>query len=695
MGHRSGLGRAPDPPRPLALSALGTPEHWQEVKLALGEALERDSATREAFLGDLHSSNPEIAREVRSLLGWYEGSPGLLSDPDAAPARRPLAAGRRLGPYEIEELLGMGGMGTVYRARDARLGRRVAVKVLADADAGASALRFEREARAVASLSHPNLLSLFDYGHSDGMAYAVTELLQGESLRERLRRGRLPFAEALSVGRQIATGLAAAHAQGVVHRDLKPENVFLCADATVKILDFGLAKLTSPLAHSAGSSLTQAGMLMGTVGYMAPEQVRGQNVDARADVFAFGVTLHEMLVGRRPFDRDTPAETLAAVLRDEPALANGVAIPAPIIRLLHRCLAKAPDARFASGQELLLAFEEIRGLRWRDRSLVSRRGAFATVLAAALAVGGSAFHEDRLPLRPVDFRIVVGKNPDGLAFEGGNVWVANKGSNSVTRIRAQDGRVTGTYPVGEEPVAVAWDGANIWVANQKWLAGDYSTLLKLHPADGRVLATYHLPGQPMHLAVDRDHIWVTETWPTYVLRKMRLSDGETLGAYTASGTPRQLVADGTSVWVSNVSVGFVSKVRASDGKVLLSRDVGGFPAELRRVGDFLWTDNQAGLLYKLRADDLEIVARFPHSGAVGLTVSQRWVFSAEPGRIVQRRAEDARPVAVWAAGSNPNRVAFDGVNLWAADWDSGTVSMVSGRSLDSVVSQTDTRRAAQ
>jgi serine/threonine protein kinase len=233
-----------------------------------------------------------------------------------------LSAGSRLGPYEILAPLGAGGMGEVYRARDTRLGRDVAVKVLPerlalDADAVA---RFERESKAVAALSHPNILAIHDVGSSDGIAFAVTELLEGTTLRERLEGGAaLPFRKCIEYGIQIAEGLAAAHERGIVHRDLKPENIFVTAEGRIKILDFGLAKAASTPDGSETNSPTVApetdpGTVLGTVGYMAPEQVRGRAADHRSDIFSFGAVLYEMATGRRAFKGDSAVETMSAVL---------------------------------------------------------------------------------------------------------------------------------------------------------------------------------------------------------------------------------------------------------------------------------------------------------------------------------------------------------------------------------------------
>src|SRR5437868_7723010 len=237
-----------------------------------------------------------------------------------------LSAGTRLGPYEILVPLGAGGMGEVYRARDKKLDRDVAVKVLpqsvaADPDTLA---RFEREAKAVAALSHQNILPIHDFGNPHGIAYAAMELLEGETLRRKLDAGPIPQKQAVDYALQVAKGLSAAHEKGIVHRDLKPENLFITQDGHLKILDFGLAKKVEAVAPGeetsapTGSGHTEPGTVMGTAGYMSPEQVKGLPVDHRSDIFSFGTILYELLSGKRAFKRDTNAETMAAIMRDEP-----------------------------------------------------------------------------------------------------------------------------------------------------------------------------------------------------------------------------------------------------------------------------------------------------------------------------------------------------------------------------------------
>ncbi len=282
-----------------------------------------------------------------------------------------LAAGTKLGPYEVVGALGAGGMGEVYRARDPRLGREVAIKVLPAGytDDSERLRRFGQEARAAAALNHPNILAVFDIGGQDGSPYIVSELLDGETLRDKLRGGPLPIRKAIDYALQIARGLAAAHEHGIYHRDLKPENIFVTRDGHVKILDFGLAKLTQPEAASMSSlaaqptmeSETGRGVLLGTMGYMSPEQVRGLPVDARSDLFSFGVVLYEMLSGRRAFHGKTTADTIGAILREEPPelTTTGRSISPLLDRIVRHCLEKDPAARFQSARDVEFDLESL------------------------------------------------------------------------------------------------------------------------------------------------------------------------------------------------------------------------------------------------------------------------------------------------------------------------------------------------
>jgi Tol biopolymer transport system component len=314
-----------------------------------------------------------------------------------------LSPGRHLGPYEVLAPIGAGGMGEVYRARDPRLGREVAVKVLRE-EAGADPdrlRRFEREARAVAALNHTHILAVYDIGSDEGLAYVVFELLEGQTLRGRLKSGAVPARRAVDYARQICLGLAAAHARGIVHRDLKPENVFLTVEGQVKVLDFGLAKL-SELAAGEGpvsevstqAAATEAGRVMGTAGYMSPEQARGQPADPRSDVFALGAILYEMLSGRRAFAGSTSVETLAAVLHSDPPEIGKHAAPPALQGVVRRCLEKDPEDRFHSAHDLGLALEMLSGpAAGASLELPGRRRVYGLSIAACvlLIVGAIAW----------------------------------------------------------------------------------------------------------------------------------------------------------------------------------------------------------------------------------------------------------------------------------------------------------------
>jgi Tol biopolymer transport system component len=279
----------------------------------------------------------------------------------------PLTAGTRLGAYEVVAKVGEGGMGEVYRARDAKLGREVAIKVLPASVATdpERLARFEREAQAVASLSHPNIIAVFEFGAHEGQPFVVMELLEGESLRERLAGGPLPVRKAVEIATQIARGLAAAHEKNLIHRDLKPENVFLLADGQVKILDFGLAKAMEPAAGGSGATETIArtspGTVLGTVGYMAPEQIKGGAVDARTDLFALGLILHEMLGGARTFSRDTAAEVMTAILREDPPPLQRADLPPALDRVIQHALEKNPAERFQTARDVVFALSGTSG----------------------------------------------------------------------------------------------------------------------------------------------------------------------------------------------------------------------------------------------------------------------------------------------------------------------------------------------
>jgi eukaryotic-like serine/threonine-protein kinase len=374
----------------------------------------------------------------------------------------PLAAGTRLDGYEILALLGAGGMGEVYRARDPALKREVAIKVLPsfvsqDSD---RLSRFQHEAQAAASLNDPNILAVHQFGTFNGAPYLVSELLEGSTLRELIQRGTLPVRKAIDYGVQIAHGLAAAHDKGIVHRDLKPENLFATKYGHVKILDFGLAKLTQREADPDCTivTLSDPGMVMGTVGYMAPEQVRGKPVDHRADIFAFGAILYELLSGKRAFQRPTSAETMTAILNDDPPGNSQIApnIPPGLQRIVHRCLEKDPEQRFHSASDLAFSLEALSesggvptaaiAASPRHVSRKALLGAITVVgvfLLAALAHFAIASRNKVAPLRISEYTRVThnGHAGDVAATDGSRLYLQTYPEFSIQQVAASGGEI--------------------------------------------------------------------------------------------------------------------------------------------------------------------------------------------------------------------------------------------------------------
>jgi Tol biopolymer transport system component len=366
-----------------------------------------------------------------------------------------LASGTRLGPYEILSAIGAGGMGEVYRARDERLKRDVAVKVLpASYSQDKDRLRrFEQEAQAAGGLNHPNIMAVHDLGSHEGAPYIVTELLEGETLRARMSGGAIAVRKATDYAVQIAKGLAAAHEKGIIHRDLKPENLFLTNDGRVKILDFGLAKLTQPEGQSGAQTNlptaagTEPGVVMGTLGYMAPEQVKGKPADQRSDIFSFGAILYEMLSGSRAFHRDSAAETMSAILREEPPdlSATSKNVAPGLERIVRHCLEKNPEERFYSTRDVAFDLEALSGLSASGAVAAAagpsamRRGVPAVAAVLGLAVAAAAgywLHARKGPPAPPAFH--------QLTFRRGSIWSGRFGSDgkSVIYSAAWDGGAT-------------------------------------------------------------------------------------------------------------------------------------------------------------------------------------------------------------------------------------------------------------
>ncbi|HEX6314939.1 MAG TPA: serine/threonine-protein kinase, partial [Gemmatimonadaceae bacterium] len=348
-------------------------DRWGRIESLCHAALGRPAEERAAYLAEACGGDEALRKEVESLVAEADTAGSFLELPVFVGAVSASFVGRQLGPYRIEAPIGAGGMGEVYHAKDTRLDRNVAIKVLppqwtADPQ---RRTRFEREARAVAALKHPNICTIYDVGHDDGIDFLVMELVEGESLAARLLRGPLPCDEAVARAIEIASALDEAHRQGIIHRDLKPGNVMLTRSsagasrgAQAKLLDFGLARIissdmTAQLSSGPGTPMTEAGGLFGTVEYMAPEQIQGAPTDGRTDLFAFGALLYEMLTGRMAFGRATKAESLTAVLRDHPdqKVLERSGAASSVSRIVRRCLEKDPGDRFQTARDLAFALE--------------------------------------------------------------------------------------------------------------------------------------------------------------------------------------------------------------------------------------------------------------------------------------------------------------------------------------------------
>jgi Tol biopolymer transport system component/predicted Ser/Thr protein kinase len=477
-----------------------TPQRWREVEDIYQSAVDMEPDSRGAFLAKVCKGDEELRREVESLLE-LDNLPQLIDKPawDVAPEllddQAELVPGTELGPYRIDEILGVGGMGKVYRATDTRLGRSVAVKL----SRVEFSKRFEREARVIASLNHPNICTLFDVGSN----YLVMELVEGITLSERIKEGPVPLEEALDISRQIIAALAAAHEKGVVHRDLKPGNIKIKPDGAVKVLDFGLAKLGgTPTVHledspTISSVSTQAGLILGTAAYVSPEQARGKPADKRADIWAFGVVLYEMLTSRQLFGRDTISDTLAAVLKEE---SQWDRVPDKVQRLLRSCLQKNPDNRLRDIGDAGLLLEDAPPAKVIKRPWLawSLAAVLFSILAplAFLRFGRTA----EIPAEPVRFEVLLPGKTETPAFamspNGRYLAFVAAGSDQVRRlwIRALDS-VEARPIAGTEITRGDFRHVPFWSPESRYVAFDSGRRLKkVDLSTGLVQTVCDVPG---------------------------------------------------------------------------------------------------------------------------------------------------------------------------------------------------------
>jgi eukaryotic-like serine/threonine-protein kinase len=474
-----------------------------------------------------------------------------------------LVSGTRLGRYEIRSKLGEGGMGEVYRARDEKLNRDVAIKVLpAELSQNVDRLnRFEQEAQAAGALNHPNILSVYDVGLHEGAPYIVAELLEGEELREALSGGALTSRKAVDYAQQIADGLAAAHDKGIVHRDLKPENIFVCKDGRVKILDFGLAKLRAPQGDVVSSEvatrkqITDPGTVMGTAGYMSPEQVRGHAIDHRSDIFSFGAVLYEMLCGKHAFRRETMAETMTAILKEDPPEVSTInpTINLPLERIVRRCLEKQPERRFQTASDLAFALESLSG---------------STQSFSSMRAATSSIHERRpWPLRYLIAAVA------GVALLVGVIVIAaiyaRRKTNQAAAVRFTVAIPDEAYPVAdveEHNLAVAPDGKQI--AFVAYLKGQRTIWLR--PLDA--LSAQILPGTEGAFSI----FWSPDSHSLgfFAEGKLKRIDVSTKAVQIICNLP-VIQTDECGAWGSAGTIIFSQDI---DGKIYRVPAVGGTPA---------------------------------------------------------------------------------------------------------------------
>ena len=612
-----------------------------------------------------------------------------------------LSAGSRLGPYEILAPLGAGGMGEVYRAKDPRLGREVAIKVLpssfsADAD---RLRRFEQEARAAGILNHPNITAVYDIGSEDGAPYVVSELLEGETLRSALAGGRLSPRRATDHALQIAHGLAAAHEKGIVHRDLKPENLFVTRDGRVKILDFGLAKLTHTEEGSQATNLptatagTEPGVVLGTLGYMAPEQVRGRPADARSDLFSFGAILYEMLSGRRAFHGDSAADTMSAILREDPPdlSATNQSISPGLERIVRHCLEKNPEQRFHSAHDVAFALEALTGIS--SPSTAGTVGALgkpaprvaasrlALLAAVALAVGAFLSHLVWKPAPPPTptFR--------RLTFRRGNIGTARfaPDGQSVVYGASFEGKpieIFTTRPEGPESVAIGAKNADLYsVSPTGELAISLRESFLAGPAGPGTLATIPLAGGAPRAVAE------------FVERAAWMPDGKQIAVvHFAGGKNRIELPPGKPIYSSDRgiralrvsprgdrfaflqgAVGAGNALRTVDlaGKetTLVEKGILGQGLAWNPAGDEVWFDDRAPRgAFSLKAVDLSGRVRTLMSAPIGLLLhdvarSGRVLverYGAQPGILGLAPGESAERDLAWFDGSRLAGLSDDG-----------------------------------
>ncbi len=615
-----------------------------------------------------------------------------------------LAAGSKLGPYEILGQIGAGGMGEVYRAKDPRLGREVAIKVLpASFSQDADRLRrFEQEAKAAGVLNHPNITAVYDIGTntSDGAPYVVQELLEGETLRSELAGGRFSPRKAIDYATQIAEGLAAAHEKGIVHRDLKPENVFVTRDGRVKILDFGLAKLTQiEGSGSSGTNLptetkgTEPGVVLGTLGYMSPEQVRGRSADARSDIFSFGAMLYEMLSGKRAFHGDSAADTMSAILREDPPdlSVTNQSISPGLERIVRHCLEKNPERRFQSARDVAFNLGELSGTSGTAVAVGAARRpgkSFPWLAVGTLAAVLAAFAAGHLLWRPPAASSPTYRR---LTFRRGNIGTARF---------APDGRsvVYGASWVGEplEIYTTRLDGPEsipIGVKNADLLSvsptGELAISVREHflagPSGVGTLATVPIGGgspRAIQEFVDRA-AWTSDGKQIAVVRslegkyRLELPLGKVLYSSDRRILGPKVSPRGDSFALLERSLGKNTLVvvdLAGKSKVLVPAPIGGQGLAWSPSGKEIWYDDRGERgEYVIKAVDLAGRARTVVTMPVGLIVHD----ISKDGRVLTERYGSQPGILVLSPGQTaPRDLTWFDLSALAGFSDDGSLVLI-------------------